>query len=110
MRNQVALELNTLAGDPTIYVPVNHPCRLVDVTTVIITAVTTNTVTLTLSDGTTTIGTVSIAAGAAATLDTFTWAANVELNKTTPLRIVSSGTPGAGAVIMMLEFSEGHVA
>ena len=110
MRNQVALELNTLGGDPTIYVPVNHPCRLVAVTTVIITAVTTNTVTLTFSDGTTSIGTVTIAVGVAGTLDTLTWAANVELNSTTPLKIVSSGTPGAGAVIMMLEFSEGHGA
>ena len=110
MRNQIALELNTLGGDPTIYVPVNHPCRLLEVTTAIITAVTTNTTTLTFSDGTTTIGTVEIAVGAAGTIDNFVWAANVELNKTTPLKIVSSGTPGAGAVIMMLEFSEGHVA
>lgn len=104
------ISIASLNGDPTTYVAVNRPCRLTRAISVITTAVTTNAVTLTFSDGTTTIGTITIAVGSAGGVDEMTWAANVELNETTPLKIVSSGTPGAGAVNVSLEFSQYHVA
>ena len=108
---ELCIPIATLSGDPTWYVALNRPCRLVDVTSVVQTAVTTNDVTVTLSDGTTTIGTVTVAAGsAAAAVDGFTWAANVELGPSLPLKIVCSGTPGAGTIVLTLTFSEYHVA
>lgn len=104
------ISIASLNSDPTTYVAVNRPCRLNKAISVVTTTVTTNETTLTLSDGTTTIGTITIAAGSTAgTIDEMSWAANVELDEDTPLKIVSSGTPGAGAVNVSLEFSQYHV-
>ena len=107
--SQLALEITSLNGDPTTYVPVNQPCRLTMGTSVITADVTNNPVTLTLSDGTTTIGTFTIAAGSAGDVDSLSYSADVELNESTPLKIVASGTPGAGAVRLALNFSDYHV-
>ena len=109
----VIIPLASLDGDPTTYVVPNNNCRLADVVTVVTTAITTNDVTLTFSDGTTTIGTVTIAAtSAAGTVDTFTVnptsEGKVALNSSTPLKIASTGTPGAGAVNITLVFDPFH--
>lgn len=108
MRSQFLLSIASLNSDPTTYVPVNHPCRLVKATSVVTTAVTTNTVTVTIGDGTTTAGTLTIAAGAAGTVDNWDWDADVGYDRDTPMKIVCSGTPGAGAINITFEFSEAH--
>lgn len=108
---ELTLQLDTLSGDPTKYIGFNRTCRLVGGASVVYTATTTNAVTVTLSDGTTTAGTFTIAAGSAAgTVDLLSYSAAVELGPTLPLKVVCSGTPGAGAIILTLQFSEGHAA
>ena len=106
------IAIASLNSDPTIYMPVLQTCRLADAVSVIYTAITTNPVTVTFSDGTTTIGTLTIAAGAAGVCDTFsvdsTSEGKVELDRDTPLKIVCSGTPGAGAIILACGFDLFH--
>lgn len=102
------VSIASLNGDPTTYVAVPRTCKLADAVSAITTAVTTNDVTVTLSDGTTDIGTLTVAVGVAGGVDGITFDTtsygDVELDRTTPLKIVCSGTPGAGAINLSLDF------
>jgi len=113
MKDERTIYCSSLDGDPTYYVPVTKSCWLRDAVSVIHTAITTNDVTITFSDGTTTIGTITVAVGSAGDVDagiTFdsTSLGKVELNRSTPLNVVFSGTPGAGAVDLTLNFDDFH--
>jgi hypothetical protein len=90
----------------------NITCRVVGAQSVLLTTLTTGDDTITLSDGTTTIGTITITQSGCAVGDVdgldydSTSIGKVELNETTPLKLVSSGAPGQGAADVTVQFSE----
>lgn len=94
------------------YIAPPLPCRLVAATFVSRAAATGADETITLSDGTTTIGTITVGYSGAAVgdCDSMTWAANVELDKDTPLKIAVAGTSTSTSGTLCLMFSEYHVA
>lgn len=103
----------TLSSDPTTYVVPDKVCRCVNALSVVTTDITVNNSTITLSDGTTTIGTLTVATGSVAgTIDTITIdttsLGKVALGPDTPLKIVCTGTPTAGACNLTLVFDEFH--
>jgi hypothetical protein len=97
----------------TYYVPVPRSCRVVNAYSVVDTeAVATAAKTITLSDGTTDIGVITAAnSSAEGTMDSIVFDSTskgvVELNATTPLKIVVAGT-GNGEFELVVEFSEFH--
>ena len=99
------------ATSDTLYMPVPLPCRLVKAVFVSETAATVADETITLSDGTTTIGTITVAySGAAAgDCDTMVYSAAVELDEDTPLNIVIAGTSTSTVGTLVMMFSEYHV-
>ncbi len=110
MSEQISILILALNGNQTVYVPVNHPCQLVDATSVIETTITTNETVLTFSDAITDSGKITLGTDAAGTIDKMTDFVGVELNRDTPLRIVVSGSPGAGAVRVTFQLSEAHAS
>jgi hypothetical protein len=105
----------TVSGTTAVYVPVPKGCRVVGASYVVTTGVTVAADTLTISDGTTTAGTVSVAVGAAGsgasnfTPDT-TSLGKVRFDGTTPIKITPGGASTAGAITLGLLLSEYHAA
>ena len=96
------------------YVPVPVTCRLVKAETAVDTVVTNANTILTFSDGTTTIGTITVGFSGCAvgdcdslSLDSTSRGA-VALGSTTPLKVALDGGGDAGAVNLTLTFSEFH--
>ncbi len=102
----------TVSTNEVWYVPVPITCQLVNAFTAIsVTNVTIANETLTFSDGTTTIGTITIAFSGAAEGDVDRLSLSdltVELNITTPLKIEAAGTSTAGAVSLTMILDPYH--
>jgi len=110
----MSVDLNDLSGAVSYYISPPVTCRLVKAYTALITALTTGDSTITLSDGTTDIGVITITqSGSAAgdvdeiVLDSTSLGA-VELAPSTPLKVVNDATPGQGRANLTLLFSEFH--
>ena len=93
----MAFRVNKHLDVDTYYIPLDKTCRLVDAISVVDTeAVTGSNGTITLSDGTSTIGVITIATGSAeATIDRIvldsTTKGKVALDADTPLKVVVAG-------------------
>ncbi len=111
---EMTVNLSDLSGAATQYVAPPVTCRLTDVISALNLALTTGDSTITLSDGTTTIGTVTItqSGSAAGDIDRLvvdsTSLGKVELGPNTPLKITNDATPGQGATNLTLKFDEYH--
>ncbi len=108
------VKLPDLSGAANLFVAPPVACRLLNVITTLNTGLTTGDSTITLSDGTTTIGTVTITqSGCAAgdvdsmTVDS-TSLGKVALGPSTPLKIANDATPDQGACLATLVFDEYH--
>ena len=112
MAFRMCMELDALATAETFYVNPGTTCWLVDAYTSLFTVIDTTDTTITMSDGTTTIGTITITASGVAEGDCDKMAASdlsVELNTTTPLKIVCGGESGStGDAMLTLVFDEMH--
>lgn len=91
------------------YIALPTTCWLIDARSALYTVLTTGDSTITISDGTTTIGTITITQSGCAVgdVDAISFSDySVELNTSTPLKISCDATPGAGAAKVTLVFSE----
>lgn len=107
--NAIVTEPIDLSGD-TIYVNPGHTCRVVGACSVITgEAGATGAKTITISDGTTDVGVISVATTAAVgTVDKIVFDSTsggaVEFNVDTPIKLVGAGTGnGIAAVTLMLD-------
>ena len=102
----------TVSTAETWYFPVPTTCQLVDAYTVIsVTNVTVVDEVLTFSDGSTTIGTITIAFSGAAEGDIDRLSLSdltVELNTSTELQVAAAGTSTAGAVSLIMILDPYH--
>ena len=106
--------LSDLSSAADLYLALPNTCRLVKAMTALITTLTTGDSTITLSDGTTDIGTITITQDGCAvgdidniTFDT-TSLGKVALGGTTYLKISNNATPGQGAALLTLVLDEFH--
>ncbi len=110
MAFRMCMELDALATAETFYVNPGTTCWLVDAYTSLFTVIDDADVTVTMSDGTTTIGTITIAVASVAEGDCDKMSASdlsVELNATTPLKIVGDGgATSTGEARLTLVFDE----
>lgn len=102
-----------LDGDDTYYIPVTKPSLLIGAISAVNEAAIDAETTLTFSDGTTTIGTITIAnAAAEGTIDKLafdsTSLGKVEINEDTPLVIAVAGGSTNVEIALSLDFSEFH--
>lgn len=106
--------LDDLSGAANKYVAPPVTCRLVNAISALHTTLTTGDSTITLSDGTTDIGTITITQSgcAAGDVDSLsldgTSLGKVALGPSTPLKIANDATPGQGACLVTLVFDEFH--
>ena len=110
----IALNLSALATAENFFVALPVTCRLVKAETCLYTAITTADAVITFSDGTTTIGTITITQSGCAegdidhlSLDD-TSKGKVDVGPAQYLKIALDGGPDAGAAILVMTFSEFH--
>ena len=112
----ITLDLTDLSTAENFFLAPPVVCRLVRAETCLYTTLTTGNQVITFSDGTTTIGTVTITQSGSAegdidnlVLDTTSLGA-VELGPEQYLKVAVTATPGQGAAILIMTFSEFHSA
>lgn len=111
MAERIVIALADLSSDTDTYVNPGTTCWLVGAYTALTTVLTTGDSTITLSDGTTTIGTITITQSGCAVGDCDSLTISdysVELDTDTPLKINNDATPGAGAANLTLVFDTFH--
>lgn len=106
----LTFHLADAASAANYYIAPPIACRLIDATFTSSTAATVADETITLGDGTTTAGTITVAYSGAAIgdVDSLSYSDEVELDRDTPLKIAVAGTSTSTVGTLLLVFSEYH--
>jgi len=112
----ICRELDVLSAAKTWYINPGFDCRIIDAYTVTETAITTGNSVITISDGTTDVGAITIGftGSAAGDIDQITFDSTslgkVKFTKATAIKIVCGALPDAGKAELTLVLDEYHGA
>lgn len=109
---EIPIDLTDLSSAASKYYAPHKTCRVIGARSALYTTLTTGDSTITISDGTTTIGTITITQSGCAVgdVDTISFDSTsegkVEVGPSTPIKIANDATPGQGAAIVTLVLGE----